>query len=183
MVWAHSHAAQWEACRHPCCNGGYRCHTEPSETKNLSELGKKVKRNVLPSDVSLTTVPNLKMWLQSFTELLVSLQWSSKNLVSFDISPPAGKWHIWGQGIKAWSLGRRGRAIAFQPTNSCRCKKCAHEKGGLVEASFKLQAFKFNKSLCSSLCEPCASLPRSNAHPHPQCGLQKESSCLLWSFP
>lgn len=82
------------------------------------------------------SVSNLKMWLQSFSELLFSLQQSSKNLVSFDFSPLAEKWHIWGQGMKAWSLGRRGKAIAFQPTNSCRCKKCAHEKGGLVEAPF-----------------------------------------------
>ena len=73
-------------------------------------------------------------------------------------APLAGKWHIWGQGIKAWSLGRRGRTITFQPTNSCRCKKCAHEKGGLLEAPFKLQPFKFNKSLCSSLCGPGAQM-------------------------
>lgn len=35
----------------------------------------------------------------------------------------------------SWEKG--GRAIAFEPTNSCRCKKCAHEKGGLVEALLK----------------------------------------------
>lgn len=97
-----------------------------------------MKRAVFPSDISLTTVSNLKMWLQSFSELLFSLQQSSKNLVSFDFSPPWQENDTFGaKALKCGLLGEGGRAIAFEPANSCRCKKCAHEKGGLVEALLK----------------------------------------------
>lgn len=132
-----------------------------------------MKRAGFPSDISLTTVSNLKMWLQSFSELLFSLQQSSKNLVSFDFSPLAGKWHIWGQGIKVWSLGRRGQGYCFRARKQLQVQKMCTRKGRSGRGPFKMCPFKFNKSLCSPLCELCASLPRSNAHPSLQCGLQK----------
>lgn len=42
-----------KGCCSPCWNGCYRCHAAPSEIKNFNKLGKKVKRDVFPSDISL----------------------------------------------------------------------------------------------------------------------------------
>lgn len=60
--------------------------------------------------------------------------------------------------MKAWSLekGARGRGggYCFPAHKQLQVQKmCAPKKGGLVEAPFKRRPFKFNKSLCSSLCE------------------------------
>lgn len=107
----------------------YAGRTAPREM-NFNDLRKTVKKNVFPSDIFLTTVSNLKMWLQSFSELLFSLQQSSKNLVSFDFSPLAGKWHIWGQGMKAWSLGRRGAGgYCFPAHKQLQVQKMCARKG------------------------------------------------------
>lgn len=89
------------------------------------------------------------MWLQSFSELLFSLQQSSKNLVSFDFSPLAGKWHIWGRGIKVWSLGRRGQGYCFRAHKQLQVQKMCTRKGRSGRGPFKMWPFKFNKSLCS----------------------------------
>lgn len=99
----------------PPRDGSYRCHTEPSEMKNLSKLGKKVKRNVSPTDISLTTVSNLKMWLQSFSELLFSLWQSSKNLVSFDFSPRHENDTFGAKALKHGLLGEGGGILLSSP--------------------------------------------------------------------
>lgn len=58
-------------------------------------------------------------------------------MISATHTPPQENDTFGAKALKRGLLGKGGRAIAFEPTNSCRCKKCAHEKGGLVEALLK----------------------------------------------
>lgn len=46
-----------------------------------------------------------------------------------------------------------GRLLLSSPQTVAGAKNVRLKKGGLVEAPFKRRPFKFNKSLCSSLCE------------------------------
>ena len=54
--------------------------------------------------------------------------------------------------------GGCGGLLLSSPQTVAGAKNVHNEKGGLPEAPFKLQPFKFNKSLCSSLCGPGAQM-------------------------
>lgn len=117
-----------ESLLQPPLNWMHRCHTEPSEM-NFNEWGKKVRRNVFASDISLTTVSNLKMWLQSFSDLLFSLQQSSKNLVSFDFFPPWQENDTFGaKALKHGLLGEGGEGYCSPAHKQLQVQKMCTRK-------------------------------------------------------
>lgn len=120
-------------------------------SKELGQVRKRVKRNVFLLTFLQQQCPNLKMWLQSFSELLFLYSKVLKPWFLLISAPWQEKWH-WGQALENMVSWEKGEDYCFPATNSCRCKRCCVWKGGLLEAPFKLQPFKFNKSLCSSLC-------------------------------
>lgn len=121
----------WSECSYTlpseaCCCGPCRCHPELSEMNFRS--GKKVKSSVPLLTVLLRLCLTWKCGSNPFSELLFSLQQSSKNLVSFDFSP----WQANDTfGAKAWKRGLlgEGEGTCFGTHKQLQVQKMCTRKG------------------------------------------------------